>query len=807
MKVDRRGFIKLAVGAAAGFHLTPLPWKLMDDIAIWTQNWPWVPRLPRYPESAYAGTICDLCDGGCGIKVRLVNKSQAVKVEGDPSAPINRGKVCLMGAAGPQYQYSVSRFHGPVRRIGTRGSGAFVRISWEEALKEVGTRLAELRREGQAHSVVLISGRRHNLVAELSERFLRAYGSPNLVKMPSGEDGRRLADLAQFGRKDCTGYDLEHSKFILSFGCGLIEGWGAPVRSIQAYSGWRAAGSAKFVQVDSRSSLTASKADEWVAVAPGTEAALALGLAHVIIKEGLHNRAFIDQHTFGFEAFEALTAQYYSPSKVSAVTGVPESTIIGLAREFARIRPAVAIAGKGKGDLPTPVYEIMAVHALNALVGNINQEGGLIVRKDLPLSPWPEPALDATAQAGTAAPRLDLAGGDRYPLSESLLNNLVESVQQGRLYPVKALIIDRANPAFFGPDPGAFRAALAKIPFIVSLSSYADDTSIHADIVLPEAANFEGPVDVVNPPTLPYPLFGLSEPALARPNFETKPAGDIYLALAKAVGDGVKEALPFKSYKEAVKAASAGLYRSGRGRIAQPDGEAPDRVFGGRVQPQLFGSQNDFFKALAAGRFWYDPDFTFGDFSEAFQTPSGKFEFVSQTLKKALAGYILAGGQKSLSQLCVTRSGDEVFLPHYESTTPTDLGGEYPLLLVPVELFKLVNDSVGGAPYLTKLLEDDLLKGKDLFVQINPRTAVDLGLAEGERAWLKTKKGKLAVRVHLFEGARPRVVYAPIGLGHLGYDLYWRGKGVNPMEIVETTTDPLSGQALWWGTRANLTKV
>jgi len=795
MKLDRRGFIKLAVGAAAGFHLTPLPWKLMDDIAIWTQNWPWVPRLPRYPEVAYARTICDLCDGGCGIKVRLVNQNQSVKVEGEPSAPVNRGKVCLMGAAGPQYQYSLARFHGPVRRIGARGSGAFVRISWEEAFKEVVTRLAELRREGQAHNVVLISGRRHSLVGALSERFLKAYGSPNLVKMPSVEDGRRLADLAQFGRKDCTGYDLEHSKFILSFGCGLIEGWGAPVRSIQAYSGWRAGGAAKFVQVDTRASLTASKADEWVAVAPGTEAALALGLAHVIIKEGLHDRAFIDQQTFGFEAFEALVGQYYSPAKVSAVTGAPEAVIVKLAREFARTKPAVAIAGKGKGDLPTPAYEIMAVHALNALVGNINQEGGLIIRKELPLAPWPEPVLDATAQAGTAAPRLDLAGGDKYPLAESLLSNLVESIDRGRLYPVKALIIDRANPAFFGPDPGAFRAALAQIPFVVSLSSFADDTSIHADLVLPETANFEGPVDVINPPTLPYPLFGLADPALPRPTFETKPAGDIYITLAKALGDGVKEALPFKNYNEAVRKAAAGLFQSGRGRVAQNEGEAPGRVFGGQAQPQLFGSEKDFFKALAAGQFWYDPDFTFGDLAEAFQTPSGRFEFLSQTLKEALGRAGLAG------------SRGEACLPRYEASVPTELSHEYPLLMVPVEFFKLVNESEGGAPYLTKLLEDDLLKGKDLFVQINPRTAIDLGLAEGDRARLKTRKGGLAVRVHLFEGARPGVVYAPIGLGHLGYDLYWRGKGVNPMEIVETTTDPLSGQALWWGTRANLTKV
>ncbi|MDY6850510.1 MAG: molybdopterin oxidoreductase, partial [Thermodesulfobacteriota bacterium] len=102
MKLDRRGFIKLAVGAAAGIGLTPLPWKLTDDIAIWTQNWCWVPRLIRYPDLTYARTVCTLCEGGCGIKVRVANEKQTVKVEGSETAPVNQGKVCPIGAAGPQ---------------------------------------------------------------------------------------------------------------------------------------------------------------------------------------------------------------------------------------------------------------------------------------------------------------------------------------------------------------------------------------------------------------------------------------------------------------------------------------------------------------------------------------------------------------------------------------------------------------------------------------------------------------------------------------------------------------------------------
>ncbi len=806
MKLDRRAFIKFAVGTVAGVHLTPLPWKLIDDIAIWTQNWPWVPRLAKYADLDYVNGLCTMCEGGCGVKVRLADKKKSIKVEGAEGAPVNQGGVCPLGAAGPQYEYSLARFQSPLRRIGARGSGAFAKITWTEALQEVSKRLAELREQGQAHTVAMVSGRRHTVSRVLAQRFMQAYGSPNLIDMPSLAASREFADQAQFGRPDAVGYDLENSDFILSFGCGLIEGWGSPVRSIKVFSAGRGKKKVKFVQIDNRASLTASKADRWLAVAPGSEAALALGLAHVIIKGGLYDQAFVADNTFGFEEFKAMVLQEYDPGKVSALTGLPASDIIALAKEFAQAPQAVAIAGKGKGDMPTPVYEIMAVQALNALVGAVNRPGGVIVKKDLPLADWPEFSPDDVAKEGLAAPRLDQALSERHPLSGSLLNNFAAAVDSGSFYPVNLLIVDRANPAYFGADPAAFRSALDKVPFIVSVSGMADDTSVYADIVLPECANFEGPVDVVNPPTLPYPLFGYAEPVLAKPYFDTKPAGDIYIGLAKALGESIQAALPFKDYRQAVMAAAKGLLDSGRGRIAKPDQES-DLDFGKGQPAQAFDSEKAFFGALAKGNFWFDDSFTYGSLEGAFQTASGRFEFLSQNLKAALAGYLSSQGNRALIELGVTRSQEQVFMPHYEPYLPPAGDKAFPLLLMPVEQFKLVNSSYGNAPYLTKLLEDITLKGKDLVVEINPTTAAYMGLKEGDNAWLQTPKGKLAVKIHLFHGARPDVVYAPLGLGHAAFDLYLRGKGVNPMEIVEATADPLSGQALWWGTRANMTKV
>ena len=808
MKLDRRGFIKFIVGGAIGTGLSPLPWKLVDDSAIWTQNWPWVPRSTRYPKINYANTVCTLCDGGCGIKVRLVNNERTVKVEGAESAPVNQGKVCPVGAAGPQYQYSQARFRGPLERMGARGSGAWTKLTWSEAFKKVGSRLAELRDQGQAHSVVMISGRRNSMARELASHFMRAYGSPNLVFMPSLEATRAVAETAQFGVEDSIGYDLENSRFVLSFGCGLIEGWGSPVRSIQAFSKWRAEAKTRFIQVDSRASLTASKADQWVAVAPGTEAALALGLAHVIIVENLYDKSFVEKQTFGFDEFKAMVTAEYTPDKVSAITGVPKMRILGLARDFAKNAPALAIGGKGTGDMPTPVYELMAVQSLNALVGSINRLGGMIVRKDLPLAALPEVKPDAAATEGLAAPRLDLARGKKYPLAASILKNLVESINTGRFYPVSMLILDQADPAWFGADPGAFRAALSKIPMVVSLSTRADDSSVQADLVLPETANFEGPADVTTPPTLPYPMFGYGAPALESPFFDVKPAGDIFIGLAKQAGGSVKASFPFKNYMDAVQKAALGLKASGRGTVVEAGSEAKAVRLGDEYETTSFKDDKAFIKALKGGMFWYDPSFDAADQEGLFKTPSGKFEFVSQKLQSVLFDFVSEKGeQAALAELGVTAKSDQLFMPHFEPYIHGGHHGPFPLLLVPVEQFKLVNTSLGNAPFLTKLLEDTTLKEKDLVVEVNPETAGHLHLHEGDKAWLRTVKGRLLVRVHLYQGAQPGMVYAPIGLGHRGYDKYLRDKGSNPMEITDAATDPLSGESVWWGTQANLIKV
>jgi anaerobic selenocysteine-containing dehydrogenase len=424
MKLDRRTFVEILVGfsagAGTGFLLTPVNWKLMDDMTIWSQElWPRYQlgglkgELPQRGEASHADTACGLCPGGCGITVRKVG-NRATKIEGREGYPVNNGGICPLGAAGLQLLYGPWRVPGPLKRSGKRGSGGFGRISWEEAINEVVHRLSDLRADGDAHTVAAILGSDRGTVSQLFSRFMKAYGSPNFIRAASAEDTYELALNLMQGATDSVGYDLERANFILSFGSGLIEGWGSPVRVIQAHSTWRSGSGrdrAKLIQIEPRLSNTAAKADEWYPIRPGTEGALALGLAHVIINESLYNAEFVQNCTFGFEDWSDVTGKTYggfkrsvlsdyAPEAVSSITGISSRKIVSLARAFAGAKHPLAVWGRGKGTTSGSLYECMAVHDLNALVGNINQPGGVWTRPHVATQTWPEVDQDGPAVAG-----------------------------------------------------------------------------------------------------------------------------------------------------------------------------------------------------------------------------------------------------------------------------------------------------------------------------------------------------------------------------------------------------------------------
>lgn len=741
MKIDRRSFLSFAIGGAAGTALSPLPWKLMDDMSIWTQMWPWTP-VPADGEVSYATSTCSLCPGGCGISVRLID-GRPVKIEGKEGHPINDGGLCILGLSGLQLLYGLSRIKTPMKRVGNRGEGKWKNISWDEAVSLVAEKLNHLRTSGKSHTVSCISGSDKGTVPALFKRFLDAYGSVNFIRMPSIDDSYELVFKLMHGVEASAGFDVENTDFILSFGSGIIEGWGSPVRMFSANSKWKKSGG-KVVQIEPRLSNTAAKSDHWIPVHPGTEVVLALGIAHVIIKDRLYNREFIKNYSYNFDNWKRVVMKDYRPSSVERITGVNKATIRALAKDFARSKKPVAICGKGQGSNPGSASEFMAVHALNALVGSINTDGGVWAVKPSEYIQWPGVIKDSIAESGTQMNRIDGAGSENYPYAKYLPNRFIESIISSNGSPVNALFVYGANPYYTLPDSNSVSSAFEKIPFIVSFSSYMDETAQQSDLILPNHVYLERYEDVPQARSFNRPIIGLSKPII-KPQFNTKQSGDVVISLAQKMGGSVANSFPWKDYEQCLKETLA-----------------------------------DKWNTLMDNGFWVDKTFKAPGWRSAFKTPTLKCDF----------------------------SYNELFsLPHFCIMGIQKDDPSYPLTLIPYDSIRLANGFIGDPPFVMKTVEDTVLKRKDLLVEINPDTARKYSLSEGGKVTLKTPKGELNVRVHLSQGIAPDLIAVPRGLGHTAYDKYLYGKGSNVNKLIGTLEDPASGHDAAWGIPAQLIKV
>ncbi|WP_419787642.1 menaquinone reductase molybdopterin-binding-like subunit QrcB [Pseudodesulfovibrio sp.] len=346
MSVARRAFIQMAVGATVGILFTPAVWKSLDDVSIWTQNWPWIPRL-KYGATSAVPTVSKMCESGCAVKVRTV-AGEAFGTMGNEENPISGGGICPLCANGVQVKNSPNRIKSPM----LKGEP----ITWEKAKEIVSEKL-----EAAGSKVAVISGDQTGTVNEVLSALIASKGSDSFYSMPCDMQAASKAWNGLMGGSGQIGYDLKGADAVLLAGADALESWGPTVANLKAFAENEGG---KFIFAGPLQTKTASVTSKWVPVPAEGMAAFTLGLCYYVLQAGKSVSAP------DFAQFKAMVMNGYTPAKVEAATGVKADTMAAVAKQLLAASNPVVVPG---GSVGTHAV----VFALNLLLG-----GGMKVLPD-----------------------------------------------------------------------------------------------------------------------------------------------------------------------------------------------------------------------------------------------------------------------------------------------------------------------------------------------------------------------------------------------------------------------------------------
>jgi anaerobic selenocysteine-containing dehydrogenase len=709
--IDRRDFLKLvgagSAGVGAGFMLGesikhPVEYLIPHVVA---------PEDFSTGIDTWYNTVCSMCSAGCGISVRT-REGRAKKIEGNPLHPVNQGRLCARGQAGLQVLYNPDRLTHPLMQTGQRGSMSFTQITWEEGLDKVADRLDLLKAAQRGNRVCMLSQGIRGHLAQLFELFMDQLGSERLLHYDFDHPHTLYAANQRFfGEERLPYYDLKNTRFLLSFGADYLGNWISPVHHSLGFGHSRQGSGVRgqFVQIEPRMSLSGAAADEWIAAIPGTEGILALGLAHHIVSEG-HYRG-VDRDDW----IAALSG--YTKSQVAEQTGVSADTISRLADTFVHTEPSLAIGGGSAGNHSNSVDTLVAVNALNYLVGNLGKTGGLL------FNPEPAGQVSSARQA-----------------SYRTMIELGEDARQGN---IEVLILNGTNPVFTLPSASGFSEALAEIPLIVSLSSFMDETTALADIILPSHTYLESWGDDFPEPGVGFSIGAISQPVVS-PLYNTRATGDILLTLAQKIG--LSEAMPWGNMQDYVKGGWRQIYE--RGSLD--------------TRMESFES---FWTAILKAGVWGEKMHR----DPAFTLDKGVIDTIG------------------------------VQAPEFSGSTDT-----YPFVLHPYLSTSLHDGQGANLPWMQELPDPMTSIVYGSWVELNPATAKQLTLKEGDLVDIESPHGKIRAPVYIYPAIMPGVIAMPIGQGHSEYGRYAKNRGANPIEILSPQIDQLTGALASGATRVKI---
>lgn len=786
MRVSRRGFLGVTAGVTGATLLSRTALSRTDDAAAA------VPLVVRGEKRI--ASICQQCPGGCGMQVRLVD-GQVVGISGNPTHPINRGGLCPKAFGALQLLHSPKLISGPRVRDGERGH--FKEATWEEAIGQVVRHLTELRQQGLAHTVGILGGQYRGSRDVLWRRFAEAYGTPNYIRFRCmTPEQPSLAQRFMHGATAPWAYDLEQARLVVSFGANIFESWLNPAYVARALGRMRSHDGGRLIEIGPRRSLTATKADRWVPNTPGTEGVLALGIAGVMVREGLYDREFVEGRCFGFEpwedadgrkqqGFKNLVLNDYGLLSVSQTTGVPVDSIIAIARALGETRPALVIGERGAAYGAHDLQTRMAIHSLNALVGNLGTQGGLRASGDLPLAKLPAIEHDEGAKRSLAQPRLDGAGEGDYVFLSDAPQALAGRLLEGKPYPLNALFLFATNPFVNHPTGAALAKAVEKVPLVISFSPYEDETTARADIVLPDALPMERWQDDYVTHLAGFTCFSVGRPVV-EPRRKARNAADTLLAISAGVGGEVARAMPWQSFDKVIRDVAKGLHDAKRGYVvASPTEETMRQTLErqGYWVPE-FEEFDAFWDALSQRGAWADPSSLPLGRTFTYPTPSKKFELYDVALSRARAE-------------SAKRQGPNSALALLPGAAEAETVSAYPLRLC---VYRLATQPHGGThdqPWLQEQPVAQMRATWKSWVELHPKTAAELGIHDGETVTVESAKGSLQTPVWVTSGTRPDVVGMPL----------FNGTGPNPNELIGNEVDPFRGFGLLGTTRVRVRRA
>ena len=492
--MERRHFLKIAGAATVATALpgcTPkepkflLPYIIPDEEII-----------PG--RSVMYATVCRECPAGCGMNVR-VREGRATKAEGNPLHPVNQGALCARGQASLEGLYNPDRIQVPLRKT---EAGGWETIGWEQAEDLLLQHVREAAREGKRDAVAWVSPHLTGSLDSLIDEWLKLSGSTRRYRYEAfNHEAVKVANKLVFGIPELPRYDLSGVETVVSFGADFLETWMSPVEFTRQFAEMRGQAGGKrnrLMYIGPRLSMTASNADEWLDLPLEGMGTLALSLVHVLLAEGPGNVSRAD----GARIKQIVEA--FSPQLVAPMLGISVEDIFSLAKSLAPPRKVLAVTGGPLIESEDGVRTAVAVNLLNYVCGAVGRH----------------------VDFGTPS---TMSGLSAY----NDVLDLVASMEAGN---IPVLILSEVNPAFTLPAGERFAAAVRHVPFVVSFSSFMDETASLASLVLPIHTALETWSDFE-----PYRgIHGLMQPVM-EPVFGTRALGDLLLETGKKLGSTWKD--------------------------------------------------------------------------------------------------------------------------------------------------------------------------------------------------------------------------------------------------------------------------